>query len=141
MRAPAERAVAEVRLWTHVFYGATALWAALIFLKIPAVALNWDPLHRRFYYSMLLMAVSTFPVSHWVGMRFLTREGLQDPAQAFHRVRTGVLILAAMGEACAVYGYAVYFVTGHRGWPWLFFFFAAAHYALTIRRLEGLSTD
>jgi hypothetical protein len=137
MRSPADKAVAEVRPWVHLLNFASVLWAALVLIGIPAVSPAWDAFQRNFFYSMLLMAVSTFPVSHWIGRRFLTSEGLSDPSQAFHRMRTGVLILAAMGEACAVYGYAVYCVTGNREWPWLFMFFAAAHYALTIRRLDS----
>jgi hypothetical protein len=120
-----QRAAVQTRPWVTLLAVFSSLWIALIWLRIPDVSYTWGPLQQNFLVSMMLMAVSTFPVTLWVRRRFLNPDG--DPQQ----IRTGALLMAAMGQACAVYGYAVYWLSGDAGMSSLFAVLAGAHHVLS----------
>jgi len=134
--SPLEEAVQTVRPWVDLFYLVSLLWIVLIWLRIPWIPLHWGGVQQSFFFSMLLMAVSTFPISWWLSEKFLNETALQDADFVAQRIRTGALIMAAMGEACAVYGYALYCVSGDLKRPWIFIFLTLLHYLFTRYRLE-----
>jgi hypothetical protein len=125
-----EQTVKEIRPWVTFFYLFSLLWIALIILRIPAVPYRWGGLQQSFLFSMLLMALSTFPVSWWLSEKFLGKKALEDPASVVQRIRTGSLMMAALGEASVVYGYALYCLSGDMRWPWMFIGLGTLHYFL-----------
>ena len=131
----AEEAVARIRPWVDFFYLFSSLWPLLVLLHIPSVPPRWGGLQQSFLLSMLLMAISTFPVSWWLSEKFLGENALVETDRLEERVRTGALVMGAMGEACAVYGYAMYCVSGDTRRPCIFWGLTVLHYLLTRYRL------
>ena len=51
-------------------------------------------------------------------------------------VRTGTMIMAAMGEICAVYGLVLYLISGDISHPFIFLTLSILHYPLTMAKLK-----
>jgi hypothetical protein len=134
-----EQTVKEIRPWMTFFYLFSLLWIVLILLRIPAVPYRWGGLQQSFLFSMLLMALSTFPVSWWISEKFLGAKALEDSSSVVQRIRTGALTMAALGEACVVYGYALYCLSGDLARPWIFVALGGLQYLFARFRLANVS--
>ena len=49
--------------------------------------------------------------------------------------RSGAIIVAAIGEACAIYGLVLYFLSGDTTRPIIFFVLSILHYPVTMMRV------
>jgi len=133
--------LASVRWTVRGVFAVTLLLAVLIALRYPRVRGVWGPAQKDFLYSMLLMAISTFALSTWVRKRFWITPAEQGEADPASRLPAGALMMATLGQACAVYGYAVYCFSGDTRWPWIFLLFSAGHYVQTMNRLAAFTEN
>jgi hypothetical protein len=146
-----ERAFFQIQIIVNVVYSSVILYAGLIyFMRIsPNVPQQTQQL---IFFVLLAMTLSTFPISVLVGGRRMSSEKLTaafrpetDRAQGLNvavaRVRIGAIIMAALGEACAIFGLVFYFLSGDPIRPWIFIALSAVHYALTMTKLRTARED
>lgn len=133
-------------------YLAMVVYAFFIFSGIPYVEPQWGETQNLVFYVLLFEAVGIFVISIFLPNVFLNSEKLAekfrsagDKAQGLRlvmsHVRIWAIILAALGEACAVNGLVLYLISGDVTRPWIFFIITIAHYTTIMGKLRRVRED
>lgn len=142
-----DRDFSTIKLIVTAIYSSIFIYAALVYFGIPSVPYIWEQTQRIMFFALLASVPVIFVVAELLGRNQMSSEKLAkkfsgdgDPesglAGAIALVRTGTIIMAAMGEACAVLGLVIYFISGNAVYPFVFFALSAIHYLLTVARLN-----
>lgn len=125
-------------------YGCTIIYMAVVWLKVGNIELKWDSIGPVLFGALMVITVVEFAFSIWFGRRAMGRERLEQVfsaeapveqrlLEACRYIQTGSVVMAALGEAVALYGLVIYLVTGSPTHPWYFFLLSGLHYMVTMR--------
>ena len=135
-----------------VIYLAMIVYAFLVFSNIPYIEYHWGETQNMIFYVLLFEAVGIFVVSIFLPNIMLSSDKLAEKyrsasgqAQGLRSVmayvRIWAIILAAIGEACAVNGLVLYLMSGDTTRPWIFFMLTIAHYTVVMGKLRRVRED
>ena len=141
-----EKEFSSIRLIALAIYSTVFVYFALIYFRLIEVPYAWDQTQQVIFYALLAMVPPVFIASIFVGRLTINPEKLMDKfheigggdkglSAAVGQVRIGALIMAAMGEACALYGLVIYFLTGDTSRPLIFFVLSILHYPVTMTKV------
>ncbi len=147
-----EKEFTTITTIVNAIYGAMIIHAGLVYFRIPAITYCWEQTQQIMFFALLAMSSVTFLISPVIGNQLMSSEKLAEKFRAAGGaeqglsavsalVRTGTIIMAVIGEACAVYGLLLYFLSGDGTRPWIFFALSAGHYPLTMAKLKKARAD
>lgn len=142
-----EKELSTIRLIIIAIYSSVFVYAMLVYLRIPYIPYVWDQTRQIIFFVLMAGIPLMFVGSALIGKQMASPEKLAERFDAagggetglkaaIGLVRSGTLIMAAMGEACAIYGLVLYFLTGDTNRPIVFFVLSIIHYPLTMARLN-----
>jgi hypothetical protein len=142
-----EKEFTIIKLLVIAIYGAVVIYAILVYFRIPDIPYIWEQIQKIVFIALLAAVVPMFLAAGFVGNQLMGKEKLTEKFNAaggedigliaaIANVRIGAVIMAAMGEACAVYGLVLYMLSGNHTYPFVFFAFSILHYPLTMSRLN-----
>jgi hypothetical protein len=149
---PWQKAFFQIQIIVNAIYSSIIVYVGLIYFIHISPASSPGQTQQIMFFVLLVMALATFPIAIVVGGRRMSSEKLTsafraeaDPARgltaAINHVRTGAIIMAALGEVSAIYGLIFYFLSGDSIRPWVFIALSVVHYALTMMKLRGARED
>ena len=138
-----EKDLTITKLIVKAIYGAVFIHAWIVFFRTPPVPYVWEQTQQTAFFGLLAAVVPMFLISALLGKRLLNPERLSEKFLSAERglgavlsqVRTVGFAMAAMGEACAIFGLILYLQSGDVIRPWIFFALSALHYPITMTRL------
>ena len=147
-----EREFAKIKTIVFVIYLAMIVYAFLVFSGIPAIEPQWGQIQKTALLVLLAEAVGIFVISIFLSNILLSSEKLSqkfrsvaDQAQGLKlvasQIRIGFIVMAALGEACAVNGLILYLLSGDTTRPWIFFILTLVHYTITMSKLRRVRDD
>jgi hypothetical protein len=147
-----EKDFAVIKMIVSAIYGAMIIYAMMILLRIPAIPYRWEQAQQIIFFVLLASVPGMFFISALIGKQMMYSEKLAEKLRAndngengmkaaTESIRTGAMIMAAVGEACAMYGLLLYFLSGDSTRPWIFLALGAIHYTLTMARLGKARED
>jgi cation transport ATPase len=147
-----EREYGRIKTIVFVIYLAMIVYAFLVFSGIPSVQYQWEQTQKITLLVLLAEAISIFVISIFLSNILLSSEKLSqkfrsvtDQTQGLKlvvsQVRIGFIVMAALGEACAVNGLILYLLSGDATRPWIFFILTLVHYTITMAKLRRVHED
>ena len=147
-----EKDFTTIKLIVRAIYGSVFIYAILVYFRIPSIPQLWEQTYQIIFFALLAAALPMFPAAVLVGRHLIGTEKLTEKFRAvggeergleaiIASVRTGAIVMAAMGEACAIYGLVLYFLSGNYTFPFIFFALSAIHYPVTMTRLNKARED
>jgi len=147
-----EKDFAVIKMIVSAIYGAMIIYAMMILLRIPAIPYRWEQAQQIIFFVLLASVPGMFFISALIGKQMMNSEKLTEKFRAADNgengmkaatesVRTGAMIMAVVGEACAMYGLLLYFLSGDSTRPWIFLALGAIHYTMTMARLKKSRED
>lgn len=147
-----ESEYSKTKTIVFIIYMAMFVYAAMVFWKIPFIEFQWGQTQELIFYVLLFEAVGIFVVSIFLPNILLSSEKLSErfrsaggQAQGLRavngQVRGIMIIVAAIGEACAVNGLVLYLLSGDTTRPFIFLIIAIAHYTITMGKLRRVRED
>ena len=138
-----------VKLIVRAIYGSMLIYAGLVYFRIPEIPYIWEANQQMIFFVLLAAIPIMFFISTFLGKQLLGTEklakkfaeGESGQKAAVDLVRVGVIVMAAVGEMCAMYGLALYFLSGDAIRPWIFFASGAFHYPLTMIKFYKAKED
>ena len=135
-----------------IIYMAMFVYAVMIFWRIPFIEYQWGQTQEMIFYVLLFEAVGIFVISIFLPNILLSSEKLSERFRAAGgqvqglravsgQVRNVMIIVAAIGEACAVNGLVLYLLSGDTMRPWIFIIITIAHYTITMGKLRRARED
>ena len=142
-----EKEFSTIRLIIIVIYSSVFVYAMLVYLRIPFIPYVWDQTKQMIFFALLAGVPLMFAGSALIGRQMVNPEKLTEKFDAagggemglkaaVGLARSGALIMAALGEVCAIYGLILYLLTGDANRPIVFFILSIIHYPLTMARLN-----
>ena len=136
----------KIRLLVSAVYGSILIYAVLIYFDIGSVSYVWEETQQILFYVLLISVPVMFVMGALIGNLIMNAERLTQTyrstgddetglSAALAVVLRGSLIMAILGEAPAVYGLVLYFISGHPNYPWIFLALSCLYYPFTISRL------
>ncbi len=142
-----EKDFTTTKIIVSAIYGSIFIYAGLIYFGIPSVPYRWEQTQQILFFVLLAAAIPIFLISAFIGKQQMSSEKLTKRfrsagggdnglSAAIALVRTGAVIMAAIGEACAVYGVVLYFLSGDLIRPLILLALSVIHFPLTMMRLS-----
>ena len=142
-----EKEFSRIRLIIMAVYSSVFVYAVLVYLRVPFIPYVWERTQQMIFFALLVAVLLVFIASALMGKRIMSPENL---AERFHAAgggdvglnaavsltRSGAIIVAAIGEACAIYGLVLYFLSGDTTRPIIFFVLSILHYPVTMMRVS-----
>jgi hypothetical protein len=133
-------------------YAAALVYAVLIYLGVLPLSYVDAQIVKIMFFVFLASVPAIFFISVIIGEQWMGSEKL---TKVFHdagdteiglsaviaHVRTGAIMMAAMGEACAIYGLIIHMVSDDPVRPWIFLGLSISHYPLTMAKLSRVRGD
>jgi hypothetical protein len=147
-----EREYGRIKTIVFIIYLAMIVYAFLVFSGIPSIQYHWDQSQKIILLVLLVESLGIFAISIFISNLMLSSEKLlqkfnsiSDQTEALkavvNQVRISFIIIAAMGEACAVNGLILYLLSGDMTRPWIFFILTLVHYTITMAKLRRVRED
>jgi len=147
-----EKEFATTRILISAIYGSAVIYAGMIYFHIPPVAYRWEQTYEIMFFALLTAIPAMFFATALIGKQLLGPEKLGDKfhsaadtergfATALAQLRTGMIVMAAIGEACALYGLALYLLSGDTLRPFIFIAASGVHYLMTVSKLKTARAD
>lgn len=141
------RKFTTIRIIIIAIYSSVYIYTMLVYLGIPSISYVWGQTQQMIFFVLLAMIPPVFIASALIGKRMLSPEKLMEKFHsagggeaglktAISLALSGAVIMAAMGEACAIYGLVLYFLSGDTARPMIFFVVSIIHYPITMTRLN-----
>lgn len=142
-----ERKFSSIRLIIMAIYSSVFVYTIMVYLRIPTIPYVWESTQQMIFFALLAGIPIMFIVSALIGKQMISPEKLAEKfnaagggetglAAAVGLVRTGAIIMAAIAEACALYGLVLYFLSGDTTRPVVFFVLSILHYPVTMMRVN-----
>ena len=135
-----EQELSRVKLIINALYGATIVYAGVMYF-IPSPGSNAASSTHLVFMALLGIAIADSVIAAVIFAPRISVEQLRkmsvnaEPATAqtvCATVKQNLIIMAALGEAAAIFGLAYYFMSGDRIKAWAFFALAPINYIMTI---------
>ncbi len=144
-----QREFTKIQILVHAIYSAVLLYAAMVHFQFPAARPLLKESGDLFFLVFLAAALSTFPAAFLIGGRGMGSDRLTEKvntqddrekglSDALALVRSGGIVMAALGESCGIFGLVLYLMTGDTTRPWFFFGLSLFHYAATRMKLRAV---
>ncbi|HGJ66776.1 TPA: hypothetical protein ENS27_15550 [bacterium] len=128
------------------------IYAFLVFSGIPYIEYQWGETQNMIFYVLMFEAVGIFVVSIFLPNIMLNSNKLSEKYRSvgdhvvglrslMAYIRLWSIILAAIGEACAINGLVLYLISGDQTRPWIFFLITIAHYTVVMGKLRRVRED
>ena len=142
-----EKEFSVIRMIVMVIYSSVFVYAILVYLRIPFIPYIWETTQQMVFFALLVAVIPIFVASALIGKQIMSPEKLSEKFHdagggetgleaAVGLTRSGGIIMAAMGEACAIYGLVLYFLSGDTTRPIIFFVLSILHYPVTMARVN-----
>jgi DMSO reductase anchor subunit len=146
-----EKEFTVIKMIVRAIYGSTVIYAGLIYFRIPDIPYRWEQTQRITFAALILM-VSLTSVIAALARQQISLEKLTEKFRSHDErerglnavisdIRTGAIIMAVMGDACAVFGLVLYILSGDSTRPWIFLALGVVHYPLIMMKLRKARDD
>lgn len=141
-----EKEFSLIRIIVMAIYSTVFIYILIVNFRVGAVEYIWEQTQQILFYALIVMIAPVFIASYMIGKRmiapekiiekFYSVEGTENGlSAAVALVRSGAIVMAAIGETCAIYGLVIYLMSGDTTRPLFFFAMSLLHYPVTMMQV------